>query len=44
MATLDMTGEEFKTLETMRQRLNNLTNSLESLRKDLYQSQPLPSP
>ena len=43
MASLDLSQDELKAIESTRGRLFQLTNSIGSLKTDLYKSNPLPS-
>lgn len=43
MASLNLSQEELKAVEQSRQRLSQLSNSINSLKKDVLQSNPLPS-
>ncbi|KAI1138054.1 mediator of RNA polymerase II transcription complex subunit 8-domain-containing protein [Hypoxylon sp. FL0543] len=43
MATLDLTREEYKALETTRLRLMQLTSSIAGLKADVFASNPLPN-
>lgn len=44
MASLDLKPEELKALEATRNRLLQLSNSIASVKNDLYSSNPLPNP
>jgi mediator of RNA polymerase II transcription subunit 8 len=44
MASLDLTQEELKAIESTRSRLYQLSNSIGSLKNDIYMSNPLPTP
>ena len=43
MASLNLTPEELKSLESVRSRLFQLSNSIGSLHQDVFRSNPLPS-
>jgi hypothetical protein len=43
MASLNITQEELKAVEQTRQRLFQLSNSIGSLKADVYASKPLPN-
>ncbi|KAK1767116.1 mediator of RNA polymerase II transcription subunit 8 [Phialemonium atrogriseum] len=44
MASLDLSQEELKAIESTRGRLFQLSNSIGSLKNDIYKSNPLPTP
>ena len=44
MASLDLRPEELKALEATRNRLLQLSNSIASVKNDVYNSNPLPNP
>ncbi|KAJ9151932.1 Mediator of RNA polymerase II transcription subunit 8 [Pleurostoma richardsiae] len=44
MASLNLTADELKALDSTRNRLFQLANSIGSLKNDIYQSNPLPNP
>jgi len=43
MASLNLTADELKSLESVRSRLFQLSNSIGSLHQDVFRSNPLPS-